>query len=380
MKREPGRGGQLLQLLSRLLRITIIATAAACSLAQAQTYDTTGQVARANAGTVGIIAGGVDGTYIRIAADLAAVLDDGERLRVLSVLGKGSLQNIADVLYLRGIDIGIVQSDVLAYASRKQLYPGIEQSIQYVTKLYDEEIHVLAGPGIANLQDLADKTVNVDVHGSGTAMTASVLFDSLNIAARTANDDQATALEKLKHGEIAALVYVAGKPARLFGGIKADGSLHFVPVPISKPLLETYLPTQLTHDDYPQLITDDAPIDTLAVGSVMATYAWQPGTERYRKVARFVDDFFGKFQAFTQPPRHPKWREVNLAAKVPGRTRFPEAQAWLARQAVATGTPEQDFSEFLAKTGGPGASLTATQKDALFREFLVWQSDHRSSR
>jgi hypothetical protein len=80
--------------------------------------------ARANAGTVGVVSGGVDGTYVRIAADLSAVLDDGDRLRVLTLLGKGSLQNMADIIYLKGIDIGIVQSDVLAYAKRQHVFPA----------------------------------------------------------------------------------------------------------------------------------------------------------------------------------------------------------------------------------------------------------------
>ena len=105
--------------------------------------------ARANAGTVGVISGGVDGTYVRIVSDLSAVLDDGDRLRVLNVLGKGSLQNMADILYLKGIDVGIVQSDVLAYAKSQHVFPGVEQSVQYIAKLYDEEVHVLAAPSIA---------------------------------------------------------------------------------------------------------------------------------------------------------------------------------------------------------------------------------------
>ena len=83
--------------------------------------------AQANSGTVGVIAGGVDGTYIRIAADLAAVLDDGVRLRVIPIIGKGSLQNLSDIMFLRGIDIGIVQSDVLAFAQRQRLFPALEQ-------------------------------------------------------------------------------------------------------------------------------------------------------------------------------------------------------------------------------------------------------------
>src|ERR671926_277287 len=104
---------------------------------------------RANAGTIGVVSGGVDGTYVRIAADLASVLDDGDNLRVLPMIGKGSVQNVADIIFLKGIDIGIVQSDVLAYAKRERLYPGVDKSIQYIAKLYDEELHILAARDIA---------------------------------------------------------------------------------------------------------------------------------------------------------------------------------------------------------------------------------------
>jgi uncharacterized protein len=362
---------------ARLLCIAALAVVVGSqSPAPAYGQGQAASVAQANAGTVGVISGGVDGTYIRIASDLAAVLDDGDRLRVLPVVGKGSLQNVADILYLRGIDIGIVQSDVLTYGKRKQIHPGIDQSIQYITKLYDEEVHVLAGRDIAKLDDLADRKVNVDVRGSGTSMTAAVLFESLGIPVQPTNDDQNTALEKLKKGEIAALVYVSGKPARLFTGLGAGSGFHLIPVPITKPLLETYLPAQFDHTDYPQLV--DAPVDTIAVGSVMAAFAWPPGQERYKKVARFVDAFFGRFQLFMQPPRHPKWKDVNLAAQVPGWTRFGPAQDWLMRQSLAGtagGTLQRDFDGFLARISSPGSGLTTAQKEGLFREFLVWQNN-----
>jgi uncharacterized protein len=323
----------------RIMRLLCMLAAAVIAnllpLAPAYGQAPVTSTAQANAGTVGIISGGVDGTYIRIASDLAAVLDDGDRLRVLPLVGKGSLQNVSDILFLRGIDIGIVQSDVLAYLKSRQTYPGIDHSINYITKLYDEEIHVLARRDVAKLDDLAGKIVNVDVRGSGTSMTASVLFESLGVQVRTANDDQNAALEKLRNGEIAAIVYVSGKPARLFSGLNADSGLHLLPVPITKPLLETYLPAQFTHADYPQLVAEDSPVDTIAVGSVMAVFAWQPTNERFKKVGRFVDAFFGRFDRFQQPPRHPKWKDVNLAAQVPGWTRFAPAQAWLARQSTA---------------------------------------------
>jgi TRAP transporter TAXI family solute receptor len=277
---------------------------------------------RANAGTVGVIAGGVDGTYIRIASDLASVLDDGDSLRVLPMLGKGSVQNIADILLLRGVDIGIVQSDSLAYARSRRLVPGLDQLIQYIAKLYDEEVHILARPGINSLADLAGQAVNIDVAGSGTAMTATLLFDLLGIRIRPVQDSQDVGLTRLQAGEIAAMVFVAGKPARLFASIPPGSGLRFLPVPATDTLIETYLPSSLAATDYPALIPDGQGVETIAVGAVMAVYAWQPGTERHRKVARFVEAFQAKFPAFLRPPRHPKWRDVNLAAQVPGWVRF----------------------------------------------------------
>jgi TRAP transporter TAXI family solute receptor len=315
---------------SRLARRGLLLGAAAAglggaALAQGVTPTLNALAVRANAGTVGIISGGPDGTYVRIAADLAAVLDDGDALRVLPILGKGSLQNIADILVLRGVDIGIVQSDVLAYARREKLLPGVDSLIQYIAKLYDEEVHVLARADVARIEDLAGKPVNVDVRGSGTAMTATLLFDALGIPVVARNDPQDSALERLRRGDIAALVYVAGKPARLFGGIPADAGLKLLPVPATPALLETYLPAEFRHADYPALVPEAGTIETIAVGAVMAVYAWPAATERHRKVARFVEAFTTKFPAFLQPPRHPKWREVNLAAQVPGWTRFTPA-------------------------------------------------------
>lgn len=316
-----------------LARVALIAAPLAGALPRpgtAQTPPETAPVPTRAAAVVGVISGGIDGTYARIAADLMTVLDDGERLRVLPVLGRGSVQNAADILGLRGVDVGIVQSDVLAYLRRERLLGGEERRLQYITKLYDEEVHLLARRGIAGIRDLAGQKVNVDWRGSGTAVTASVLFERLGIAVQTVHDDQATAVEKLKRGEIAALAYVTGKPARLFAELDAEAGLHLLPVPLSPALLEAYLPARLGHDDYPALLARGTEVDTVAVGAVLATLAAPPGSERHARVERFVAAFADRFARFLQPPRHPKWRDVNLAAQVPGWTRFPPAQALLA--------------------------------------------------
>jgi uncharacterized protein len=350
--------------------------------ADAATQSTTRSIEamreRINAGTVGIVSGGLNGTYIRIAAELAAVLDDGDTLRVLPLVGKGSVQNIADILFLKGIDIGIVQSDVLAYIKRERLYPGADKSIQYIAKLYNEEFHILAGKDIARVEDLAGKKVNFDVANSGTAMTASLVFDRLKTTVEPVHDDQALALDKLRRGEIAALAYVAGKPASLFRDLKPEEGLHFLALPLDPALLETYLPAQFSHADYPTLVPEGSVVDTLAVGAVMAVYNWAPGSDRYRKVARFVDAFFDKFPALLEPSRHPKWKEVNLAAQVPDWTRFAPAESWLKRSVAATSgsTPlQRDFTAFLDQSGRAGFNGSPGDREALFQEFLRWQQN-----
>jgi TRAP-type uncharacterized transport system substrate-binding protein len=142
--------------------------------------DPTGE---ANRGVVGIITGMAGGTYMQTAADLTIL--DSDKLRVLPTLGKGSLQNLIDILYLRGIDIGFVQSDVLTYARQRHLLADLDR-IQYITKLYAEEVHVLARDDIHSVEDLAGKRINVDILGSGSAMTAEILLKSFGVD-RTSN-------------------------------------------------------------------------------------------------------------------------------------------------------------------------------------------------
>lgn len=286
--------------------------------------------ARTSPGLVGVISGGVDGTYIRIAADLAAVLDSGEQLRVLPIVGRGSVQNLADILFLRGVDVGIVQSDSLAFVRQQRMFGGIESRLNYIAKLYDEEIHILARRDIAAVRDLAGKPVNMDGRTSGTAMTAGIVFQRLGVEVQPAYDPQDVALDKLRRGEIAAIVYVAGKPTRLFTALPSDSGLRFLRIPPEAALMETYLPAELGNDAYPTLVPPGPPVETIAVGAVMACFNWNSG-ERWRAVNRFTETFFDRFDQFLRPPRHPKWREVNLAAQVPGWTRYPASVAALQR-------------------------------------------------
>ena len=183
---------------------------------------------------------------------------------------------------------------------------------------------------VRTIADLAGKQVNVDRQGSGTALTASVLFRSLGLQAVMTHDDQETALGRLQKGEIAALAYVAGKPVKLLARLsEADAAgLHLLPVPLEPALLDTYIPTRIEQADYPALVAEGG-IDTFAVPTMLAVYAWQPGTERYDNVTRYVTAIFERLGDLKKGPYHPKWRDVSLRSQVPGWTRFAPAQEWV---------------------------------------------------
>lgn len=331
--------------------------------------------ARANSGTIGIISGGADGTYIRIAADLANVLD-GENLRILPMIGRGSLQNLRDIMFLRGVDIGIVQMDAREQLKAENLQNDAVRRLRYIARLYNEEVHIIASRDIADIRQLDGKKVNIDKVGSGTSLTARIIFEKLGIKPEITNFDQSASYEKLRSGEIQAAVYVAGRPVRAIAEFQSEGRFHLLPIPFEGEIAETYFPARFAHTDYPALVETDKPVETVAVGSLLAVFNWPENSDRYNRVRRFVEAFFSRFDEFLLPGRHPKWKEVNLAADVPGWDRMKPAQQWLDRAASLNGANEQlrSFDAFIKSTGKP---VTAAQRDALFQDFLEWQNERQ---
>ncbi len=334
---------------------------------------------RLNANTVTLISGTIGGTYVQIGADLELVLDDGENLRVLSIVGRGSVQSVADILYLKGVDLGIVRSDTLDYLEKKGFANNIKGQFTYITKLYNEEVHVVAPKSVHSLADLEGKKVSIDLPNGGTFITAITIFDRLGIHPNFVYIEQRIAYDKLSKGELDAVVAVQGQPSKATTLIK-DSNLHLVPIEYAKSLQSDYLPAQLISDNYPNLIDKGDAVDTVAVPAVLAAFNWPHNTERYRRLARFVDAFFGKISQLQQPPFHPKWKEVALNAPLPGWVRFRPAQEWLDANsnAAVTNDVRKRFEQFLSQNVlGPDRS---EDREALFRQFLEWQKTHPVAR
>jgi uncharacterized protein len=320
--------------------------------------------AKLNGNTLAIIAGSPEETSLDVAHDLAVVLN-GDDLRILPIVGLGGAQNIRDVLYLRGVDVGITSTQMLRYfASTGEFTSTLDQRLNYITRLYPEEMHVVAGRNIKSLQDLAGKKVNFSEAGSSTQITSRDVFGLLSVDVQEVNMNQADAIAAVKNGEIAATVFFSGKPSGVLARISASENLHLLEVPYTRTLENVYLAAQLEQSLYPNLIDTGQAIQTIAIDSVLITNNWQPASDRYRRVAKFVDALFTHFPELQKPPRHPKWKEVDLSKELPGWQRFAAAQEWLQ---------QARFDEFAASHQAAGAPpASPAEKQRLFREFLEW--------
>jgi len=346
---------------------------------------------RKNNAVVGVAGGLLSGTYMKFADELAQVLDDGDNLRVLPIVTYGAASNLEDLLYLRGVDVAITQSDVFEFFRTQRKIPNLDKRVNYIIRLPVSEMHVLARNDIKSIEDLRGKKVSFGPAGSASSLTGTIVFQRLGVQVDQVLIDNPTAIQKLQSGEIAALVRVIGAPIDFFAKIPPNSGLHFVPIPFSKTFADYYTVGELSKKDYPTLVSEGDHVDTIAVPAVLAVFNWAKGTDRYARVHKFVDALFANWDKFRHPPRHPKWRDVNLAATVPGWTRWggatemldklaqaeaqAEAQAQASARAQTTGT-SSDFASFLAANGG--GSMNAQQRDALFRQFVEWQRQRQA--
>ena len=323
-----------------------------------------------NNGLVGIVSEGTDETV-----DMALALTaqgDHDRLRLLPIAGAGASQSAEDVMLTRGIDFGIVQIDVLDEIKRNPPFPGVENYLQYITHLYDRQVQILAGPDIKSIDELRGKNVNFGLRDSGTYTTATTIFKALGVEPDVTNLPHPLALDKLRRGEISALVYVATKPSRLFQDIRPDENLHFLPITGGLPT--NYTPITITSNDYPELVSNDAPVKTVQVGTVLVAYNWPTNSERYQRVNHFVQAFFEHIKDIQAS--HPKWHQFDITSLVSGWTRFSPAEQWLKKTGL---TPEESKTTVvdLDPKQREGLFKDFAQREALFREFAAYQKEHR---
>lgn len=349
----------------------------------------------ANDNVVTILATGRLTGHAQYAEDMSNVFEGikGNDLRVLPILGSSESKNVFDMLYLKGTDMAIVDRDTLLFLKKSDpvRYKGIETKINYITKLFNTALHVYARKDIKSLEDLRGKKISCLKEGSTIDLMCQNLFEILKIDATIVHDDFSSALQKVMTGEIAAAATGASPPVPGFEGIRLGDDLHFVPIDSEtlpnadfKSIWAVYLPLRLQHSDYPNMIPEGKEIPTISTTTLLAVYAWPVGSAREQRVQRFVKRFFDNVRAFHQPPRHPKWKDLNLATEIKGWTRFPPAQNWLdaERKASATKyavpnseeakikTAFSDFLQYYEKLRG--VPVDDAQQQDLYALFVKW--------
>jgi TRAP-type uncharacterized transport system substrate-binding protein len=284
-----------------------------------------------NAWTVRLAGGLLEGAPIRLAAEMARIVDDGPNLHVLPIVTGGPTENLNSLLYLRGVDMAIISSDSLE--EYKIQMPQIQSRISYLLNLFPSEVHVFVRPEIQSLQDLAGKKVNFNTQGTAAAYSGPLIFSRLGIDVEKTFIPHQVALEQMRKGEMAAVFFITSKPIDAFVRGRWEPGFKFLPVAYESKFEDYYLPAVLEASDYPNLIKQDERVSTIAVPTVLVAFNWAANSNRYQRVARFVDHLFSRIDRLQAPGFDPKWKSINLAATVPGLTRFSAAQEWLDRKA-----------------------------------------------
>jgi TRAP transporter TAXI family solute receptor len=351
--------------------------------------------------TVSIVVSGMSCTCARFAEDIRNVVNDlsPNGLRVLPILGVGGIQNLEDLLFLRGVDMATVDQDHIEYLKKKNpvLYANLENRVNYITKLYNSEFHVAAREGINSLADLQGKRVSFNLENSHTHIAADIIFEMLGVKTVKSFHDNNDAIELLLTDRLDAHIVLTGAPQSALAKLKHKDGIHFLPLseedlPSSNrsALYQRYLPADLTHEHYPELIETGKTVPTIATRTVLAVYNWEENSFRYRKLEKFVQEFFGKISKFNDKSRHPKWSEVNLNVDVPSWKRFKPAQDWLDgnKKVASTSSLGEDdeemraaFERFLKQYQASGKKLTPKDRDVLytqFKQFLAFQQNAQS--
>ncbi|MGK0289876.1 MAG: TRAP transporter TAXI family solute receptor [bacterium] len=258
---------------------------------------------------MGIVTGGLSGTYYQIGNDLSRLLSRYNiSLRVYP--SRGSLDNVADVFKRRGVQMGIAQSDVLAYIkanSNNQELRRIAKKVKMVFPLYNEEVHLIGKKSIYQLSDLNGKRVAVGKFGSGTYLTAKLIFEITGIKAQLVESSGLKAIDKVRNGSVDAMFYVAGYPVQLLRYLPSG--LHLIPI-YDKEVSEFYIPTTIPAYTYSW---QKRPVRTVAVKAVLITYNYRRANcQKIGRIAKILSQNIN----WLKKRGHSKWKQVNFNFKL----------------------------------------------------------------
>jgi len=276
-----------------------------------------------NSGVVGIMVD-PDAMSLQAASELAVVINsEPSDVRVVVQRGEGSAKTVNDLLYLKGVDLGIVHADVLENLRNQGSAKWLPNQLRYLAKLYDSDAHILVRDDIEKIQDLTGKTVNFGPNGSASEITAANIFSQLGISVLRTSDPSAFALEKLENGDIDAVVMSGGKPLPSLASIEPSSGLKLLDIPYIGHL-DIYQQSSITSVDYPNLVKPEQAVRSISVPAMLMTYKWPQNSDRYELLSAFFETFEERLDQLQVKDRfHPTWQEISLTADFEGWIRSP---------------------------------------------------------
>lgn len=265
--------------------------------------------------SMGMVTGGAKGTYYQFGLDLEKLVKQyGIKLNVAN--SNGSVENVFAVYKRPNTQMGIVQSDVLAFVVKVQTDPvlkKISKKIKMIYPLYNEEVHLVGRSDINGFDDLEGKRVAIGQEGSGTYLTAKLLFEVSEIQpAAMITTGGSEALSQLKNGEIDAMFYVAGYPVKLFvEQVNEEDGFALISIQ-NKSIVEFYPKTEIPGGTYGW---QTETVQSVAVKSVLVSYDFRMAN--CQNVGKFANTLASNIE-WLRENGHEKWKSVDLEYPLKG--------------------------------------------------------------
>lgn len=297
-------------------------------------FTTPEEAAQANERTVGVLLERDDRVF-DLMADIEASLNLAAGLRIVPIVGKNHVQSVYDLLYLDGVDLALVRSDSIEYVRRVDGLVGAPRVTRNVARVGNEKIVVVAHEAYARPDELEGRPIAFGLPGSGEFVTGTLLFDTLGIDVRKVEAHGGEALERVRSGELAAMIHLLGAPGAFSGGDDASaGGVSVLPLPRDDGLSDLYHRTTLDAEDLPGLIAAGESVPTYSVDVNLVAYAWSSSNERTRRMTRFVEALVDRLAELQGNAFQPEWREVSLEPETPNIDSSPMVEQALARRAA----------------------------------------------
>ena len=289
-----------------------------------------------NQGAVGLLASQPD--LIDDALLIADALDHTKGLRILPVVGRGGLQSINDLLFLRGIDVAMIASDSLAFVKKNKLYTTEADKISYLAKLANVNVIIVARKEFANLESLEGKRVATGRVDSDEFVAADLIFGSFGVNYDRVSASGKKAIAALEEGRLDAAIFTGADAYPMLASIKSSGKFHILQISVAEDLADAFSPAILSGADLPNLIPEGEFVETVASALVLAVFDWPDRSERFYKLNKFNAALFENYlNALAEEQR------TNFLAAVPGWKPYLTAKAQNAAE-----TPETE-TEILTK-------------------------------